>query len=180
MSQRRAIRVLDTIADIGTLLALAIAGVGQFLPWVHTVTTRQAGSGSAGPPTMESVTDFQMWHATHSGTALAVAAVLICFSLVFSPGGLVRKVLVFLMFAAVFTAICFQAMVFTPMPITAAHAAFAETRLTSGPGFYVALVPTIIAGMLCLVRMIWTMSGPSKTLPLAELVSRDPRPTDQA
>jgi hypothetical protein len=26
-------------------------------------------------------------------------------------------------------------------------------------------VPTIIAGVLCLVRMIWTMTGPSKALP---------------
>jgi hypothetical protein len=117
------------------------------------------------PPTAESAVEFQMWHATHSGTALAVAAVLICLSLVFNPGGKVRKILVVLMFAAVLTAICFQAMIFTPMPITAAHAAFAETRLTSDVGFFVALVPTIIAGVLCLVRMTWTMTGSSKTLP---------------
>ena len=165
MSERKAVRVLDTIADIATLLALAIAGVGQFLPWVHTITQRQMGSGSVVPPTAESVVEFQMWHATHSGTALAVAAVLVCLSLVFNPGGRVRKILVVLMFAAVLTAICFQAMIFTPMPITAAHAAFAETRLTSDVGFFVALVPTIIAGVLCLVRMTWTMTGPSKTPP---------------
>ena len=103
--------------------------------------------------------------------ALAVAALLICLSLVFNPGGRNRKVLVLLMFVAVFTAICFQAMIFSPMPITAAHAAFAEIRLTDDIGFYVALVPTIIAGVLCLVRMIWTMTGPSKTLP-AEPCSR--------
>ena len=165
MSERRAIRVLNTAADIAMLLALGIAGVGQFLPWVRTITPRPMGSGSVVERTVESTVEFQMWHATRSGAALAVAALLICLSLVFNPGGRNRKVLVLLMFVAVFTAICFQAMIFSPMPITAAHAAFAEIRLTDDIGFYVALVPTIIAGVLCLVRMIWTMTGPSKTLP---------------
>jgi hypothetical protein len=162
MSERTAIRVLDTIADIGTLLALAVAGIGQFLPWVHVLPSRPLGKGVEVPEVGTSVVDFQMWHAMHSGTALAVAAVLVCLSLVFNPGGRVRRILVFLMFAAVFAAIAFQAMIFTPMPITAAHAAFAETRLVDEPGFYVALVPTIIAGVLCLVRMIWTMAIPAR------------------
>ena len=74
MSAGRGIRVLDAIADIATLLVLAIAGVGQFLPWVHTIPARQMGSGSVPPPTAESAVEFQMWHATHSGTALAAAA----------------------------------------------------------------------------------------------------------
>jgi hypothetical protein len=54
MSEGRGIRMLDTIADITTLLALAIAGVGQFLPWVHTITPRQMGSGSVVERTAES------------------------------------------------------------------------------------------------------------------------------
>jgi hypothetical protein len=123
-------------------------------------------SGSMVPPTAEAVVEFQMWHVAHSGPALAVAALLVCLSLVFNPTGKLRKTLVFLMFAAVFTAICFEAMIFTPMPITSAHTAFAQTQLNCDSGFFVALVPTIIAGALCLVRMIWTMTGPSmKPLP---------------
>jgi len=173
MTERRAIRVLDTIADIGTLLALAVAGVGQFMPWVHVFPAKPPGSGAAVPQIAESVVEFQLWHVMHSGTALAVAAVLVCLSLVFNPPGLVRKLLVFLMSAAVFTAICFEAMIFTPMPITPAHAAFAETRLSVESGFTVALVPTIIAGVLCLVRMIWTMTLSAQPAAQAEIPRRD-------
>jgi hypothetical protein len=48
MSERRAIRVLDTIADIGTLLALAVAGVLCLVRmiWTMTVSARPAAGVS--------------------------------------------------------------------------------------------------------------------------------------
>jgi len=163
MSERRVIRVLDTIADLLTLLALAVAGVGQFLPWMRALSFPKVPlAGLGGSQAAESMIEFQMWHVMRSGPALAAAAVLVCLSLVFNPRGLARKILVSLMFAAVFTAVCFEAMIYSPMPITPMHSEFGGIGRMEQPGFFVALVPTIIAGLLCLVRMVWTMAIPAR------------------
>ena len=145
-------RILDVIFDILTLLALAIAGVGHFLPWF----TIRGDTLDAGL----SPIDFQMWHAAHSGTALGVAALLVGASLVFEFGSRGRKLLVLLMFASVLVSIGFQVMIYTPYPITEAHRQFAECDWSELDGFLVAFVPSIIAGVLCLARMGWTMTAP--------------------
>jgi len=177
MSERRVLRVLDTIADLLTLLALAVAGVGQFLPWMRTLSLPKvpvAGLvGLGGSQAADSMIEFQMWHVMRSGPALAAAAVLVCLSLVFNPRGLARKILVSLMFAAVFTAACFETMIYSPMPITPMHSEFGGIGRMELPGFFVALVPTIIAGLLCLVRMVWTMAIPARPAAQAEIPRRD-------
>jgi len=42
--------------------------------------------------------------------------------------------------------------------LTPAHAEFGQFRLVARDGFSVALVPTIIATVVCAARMVWTMA----------------------
>jgi hypothetical protein len=113
-------------------------------------------------PTPEALVDFQMWHVTRSGAALAAAGVLVLLSLTLNLGTAARKLLVVLMFASLATAICYEVMIYTPLPITPAHAEFGQLRLAEQPGFFVALVPTIVAAAVCAARMVWTMAWRSK------------------
>jgi len=167
-------RILDAIADVAILAALVVAGIGQFMPWVtvyrgSTYGTRPVRSaieaalpGEATPepelPTAEAVAEFQMWHMARSGAALAAAGVLVLLSLTLNLGAAGRKLLVVLMFASLAAAICFEVMIYTPLPITPAHAEFGQLRLNAQYGFSVALAPTIIAAIVCAARMIWTMA----------------------
>ena len=113
-------------------------------------------------PSNESLIEFQMWHVTRSGASLAAAGVLVLLSLTMNLGAAARKLLVVLMFASLAAAICFEAMIFTPLPITPDHAEFGQFRLAEQEGFIVALVPTIVAAVVCAARMVWTMAWRSK------------------
>ena len=185
-------RILDAVADVVILAALVVAGIGQFMPWIgvyrgSTYGTRPArsavetalsgvkaalpgvkadlpGDATAEPelPTAERVAEFQMWHVTRSGAALAAAGLLVLLSLTLNVGGVARKFLVVLMFACLAAAICFEAMIFTPLPITPDHAEFGQFRLVQQQGFVVALAPTIVAAVVCAARMVWTMAWRSK------------------
>jgi hypothetical protein len=168
-------RVLDAIADVIILAALVVAGIGQFMPWmriypdrphIKTAPIKVAVPAEASPvpdrPTTEELVEFQMWHVTRSGAALAAAGVLVLLSLTLDLGAAARKLLVVLMFASLAAAICFEVMIYTPLPITPAHAEFGQLRLAEQPGFFVALVPTIIAAVVCAARIVWTMAWRSK------------------
>jgi len=188
-------RILDVITDVLTLLALAIAGVGHFLPWFEEYTDRYqerhydyereelgveqigeevAEKEAAGDDREEHVLpiDFQMWHAVRSGIALALAAILVGASLTLDLGVGTRKLLVFLMFVTMLAAIGFQVMICTPYPITEAHRQFASVHWRELDGHLAALIPSVIAGALCLVRMGWTMTASSK--PNGPSVAREP------
>ena len=196
-------RILDVITDVLTLLALAIAGVGHFLPWFEIQRPyrergeayvydyhepgrsetdfrdgeRRADAGGR-PSATESLekglppVDFQMWHAARSGIALAVAALLVGISLTLDLGLGVRKLLVFLMFVSVLMGIGFQVMLFTPYAITEAHRQFAASNWRETETYFVALIPSIIACALCLVRMGWTMPISAEARP--PQVDREP------
>ena len=164
-------RILDAIADVTILAALVVAGIGQFMPWMRVYPDKGRGPSpashvaSAGEPasaldmpTAEELIDFQMWHVTRSGTALGAAGVLVLLSLTMNLGAAARKLLVVLIFAGLVAAICFEVMIFTPLPITPAHAQFGQVRLMEQAGFLVALVPTVIAAVVCAARMVWTMA----------------------
>jgi hypothetical protein len=168
-------RILDAIADVVILVALVVAGIGQFMPWMRirpdrtrtlTSAIKIALPAEASPawdvPTPEALVEFQMWHVTRSGAALAVAGVLVVLSLTLNLGAGARKLLVVLMFASLAAAICFEVMIYTPLPITPAHVEFGQLHLDQQDGFLVALVPTIIAAVICAVRMVWTIAWRSK------------------
>jgi hypothetical protein len=168
-------RILDATADVVILAALVVAGIGQFMPWVRVYADRARsvapavkavlpGEAVLAPdmPSNESLIEFQMWHVTRSGAALAAAGVLVLLSLTTNLGAAARKLLVVLMFASLAAAICFEAMIFTPLPITPAHAEFGQFRLAQQEGFIVALAPTIVAAAVCAARMVWTMAWRSK------------------
>ncbi len=163
-------RILDVIADALILLALAIAGAGHILPWaqVRVPEEKQADVRAEGPssaarhrepphrsyPTYEPVpVEFQIWHAKRSGIALGVAALLVGASLALDFGVTARKFLVLLTFAGILAAITFQIMIYSPYPITAAHESFDTSALYEREGFLVALIPSVIACVLCVVRM---------------------------
>ncbi|MBN2475349.1 MAG: hypothetical protein JXB62_12125 [Pirellulales bacterium] len=151
-------RILDVITDILTLLALVFAGFGHLLPWI-----RVGDGGLIGIPM-----EFQMWHAARSGIALGAAALLVGASLAFDLGTGARKLLVLLMFAAVLTALVFQVLIFSPYPMSEMHQLLMrDPSWRQDDGFLVALVPSMIAGGLCLVRMAWTMIpwGSGRQLP---------------
>ena len=128
-------RILDAIADVVILAALVVAGIGQFMPWMGlyhpgrtpdpTSAIKIALSAEASPasdlPTTDELVEFQMWHVTRSGAALAVAGVLVLLSLALNLGAAARKLLVVLMFASLAAAICFEVMIYTPLPITPEH-----------------------------------------------------------
>lgn len=171
-----AMRILNVITDILTLLALAIAGVGHFLPWTDIQVEKRVPRGEvrleipdelaevspAGLDQQPSPLEFQGWHVVRSGTALGLAAVLVGVSLVMDPRARARKLLVFLMFAAVLTALVFQVMIYSPYPFSEVHRSFQGASIRELQGYYLALIPTIIAGALTLVRMGWTMIIPSR------------------
>jgi hypothetical protein len=147
-------RLFDIIADVLILLALTVAGVGHFLHWFR------AFSPFGRPILSRELVDFQAWHAIRSGAALVVLAALVFVSLTVPIGARVRKVLVLLMFFATLTAIIFQALVFSPYGAGRWWEDLPELRADGG--YFAALVPTIFAGVFCLIRMIWTMGATDK------------------
>jgi len=148
-------RIFDVIADILVLLAIAVAAIGHLMPWMKN---------TAG--TLELTTiEFQQWYALRSGAALGAAALLVGFSLVFDPGVRLRKLLVLLTFASVFVAIVFQMMIYSPYTITGAPLLPAGTDPHETDGFLMAVISTVVAGALCLVRMTWTMTASAAAAP---------------
>ena len=175
-------RILDVIADTLILLALAIAGAGHILPWAQVrvpdeqKTADRQGSSAAGAErhdfhrrgssSYEPVpVEFQVWHAKRSGIALGVTALLVGASLALDLGVRARKFLVLLMFAGALAAIAFQLMIYSPYPITDAHRSFDTEFLYEREGFFVALIPSIIACALCVIRMSWTMTASAQRKP---------------
>ena len=182
-------RFLDVITDILILVALAVAGVGHFLPWFEieekaivesaspdaadgdaaddsdAEAGKEAAKDAAEEPLGEgpSALDFQVWYAARSGIALAVAALLVGTSLTLNLGVGTRKLLVLLMFGSVLVALAFQAMIWTPFPITETHRQLAGSNWHLNQQEYLlALVSSAVAGALCLVRMAWTMTASPK------------------
>ncbi len=191
-------RILDVIADVLTLLALAVAGAGHMLPWVDmrveqpeqkNEAAADADAGYAHGPgrdyryhemgnrdRYEPVPiEFQIWHASRSAIALAAAAVLVGLSLVFRLGVLARKFLVLLMFAAMAAAVAFQLMIYSPYPFTGAHRSLETSSLHELDGYFVAMIPSIIAGVLCVLRMGWTMTASAQpAAPRYDLIDKTP------
>jgi hypothetical protein len=142
--------ILNVVADILTLVALTIAGVGHILPWFRP-------SSWPNPPLDENLLNFQAWHAARSGLALGVLAVLIGLSLAINWGAVMRRLLTLGMFLSAFVALAFEVLTQSPYHFTDAHKAVAQTAFRFNDGFLVALIPTCFAVFFCLVRMIWTM-----------------------
>jgi hypothetical protein len=171
-------RFLDAAADILTLAALAAAGLGHLAPWIQIEARDQVwGSQQAQRPAESNPAlpasvanphpkqavpgDLQIWHAMRSGAALGLAALLVGVSLTVSLGVRIKKILVLLMFVCVLAAIVFQILIFSPYPITDAHRSLGMYTLDKHDGFLYALVPSLIAAGLCLLRMTWTMTASS-------------------
>ena len=167
-------RLLDVIADILILLALAVAGVGHFLPWFEMGDETVQASAPADDPAADAgddadkedlgggptAIDFQIWYATRSGAALAVAALLVGVSLAMNLWVGARKILVLLMFASVLAALAFQGMIWSPFPISEIHRQFVDSNWhLNDKAYLVAIVSTAVAAALCLVRMAWTMTA---------------------
>ena len=171
-------RILDVTADILMLMALAVAGIGHFLPWARVRVERRVDvpvsvlesdsplegrmdsphSYPGGGYHYESLPlEFQWWHVVRSGSALGVAALLVGISLVWNPRVTTRKLLVLFMFVSLLAAIVFQVMIYSPYPISEVHRSLDVSSVHELEGFYVAFVPTIIACALSLARMGWTM-----------------------
>ena len=106
--------------------------------------------------------EFQIWHAARSGVALAVAAAMVGVSLMFRLGVGARKFLVLLMFASVLASVAFQLMIYSPYPFTEAHRSLESSTLHELEGYFVALIPSIIAGIFCVLRMGWTMTATTR------------------
>ncbi|MHC4401244.1 MAG: hypothetical protein ACYTG0_16345 [Planctomycetota bacterium] len=70
-----------------------------------------------------------------------------------------RKLVVLLMFASVAAAIVFQVMIYSPYSFTEAHRTFDPASMRELDGFLVSLIPSVIAGVICVVRMLWTMTA---------------------
>ncbi len=161
-------RIFDVIADILILLALAFAAVGHLLPWakpeqeksIEIANTETQNEPANAETQLEStLTEFQQWYALRSGAALGAAALLVGFSLVFDPGLRLRKLLVLLTFASVFVAIVFQMMIHSPYTIATAPRLPDGAALRGTDDFLWAVISTVVAGALCLVRMTWTMTA---------------------
>lgn len=147
-------RFFDILFDVLTLLALAVAGVGHFVKWFRW----------DGPPAaVAELVEFQGWHAVWSGAALIVLAVLVFLSLTVPLGARARKGVVLLMFFATLAAIIFQVLPFSPYG-RLLHGVV-ESPHPDG-GYFAALIPTVFAGLCCLIRMTWTM-GATDHPPLA-------------
>jgi hypothetical protein len=145
-------RILDVITDILTLVALAIAGAGHFLHWANVGMDRLHA-------TQPLPLELQEWQASRSGIALGVAAFLVFISLVFDLGTRTRRFLVIFTFVAVLVAIAFQLVIYSPYPVTQAQQALGNLSVYAANGFLVALIPSIVAAGLCLLRMTWTMTA---------------------
>ncbi|NQT39328.1 MAG: hypothetical protein HQ581_17660 [Planctomycetes bacterium] len=189
-------RILDVIADVLTLLALAVAGAGHMLPWVEIRVEqpeqKSEAAADAGQEKRPGRVDhyhhmsdryryepvpieFQIWHASRSGIALAAAAVLVGLSLVFRLGVIARKFLVLLMFASTAAAVAFQLMIYSPYPFTEAHRSLETSSLHELDGYFVAMIPSIIAGVLCTLRMGWTMTASAQpAAPRYDLLDKAP------
>jgi hypothetical protein len=90
---------------------------------------------------------------------LVLAGVLVGVSLTSNLGIRLRKILVLLIFACVLVAVVFQILIFSPYPLTDAHRSLALYSLRYESGFMMALIPSLIAAGLCLVRMLWTVTA---------------------
>jgi hypothetical protein len=195
--------LLNVIADILTLVAIAVAGVGHMLPWFRTEGRFDQFNwqgkrelfveGKAGPRDLEAerqkmeearqqraveLMEFQSWHALRSGVALGGLTILVALSLAISWGPVCRRFLVLLMFGCALAALLFITLSLTHYPITETHRRLAGT-VREDDGFLVALVPTCFALAFCLIRMIWTM--PPQRVKLVETPppSRPPRMVDE-
>jgi hypothetical protein len=166
-------RFLDAVADILTLAALAVAVLGHLAPWIQMqghvpvpevplagLSADSNAAPASGPYSQRPVPgDLQMWHAMRSAAALGAAALLVGISLTLHLGVRARKIFVLLIFACVLAAIVFQVLIFSPYPITEAHRWLATYPVDRHEGFLFALIPSLIAAGLCLVRMMWTMTA---------------------
>ena len=154
------------MADILTLAALAVACLGHLAPWIGVDVEAQVRESGVSAERVLAASDYnavpgdlQLWHAMRSGAALALAGVLVGVSLTSNLGIRMRKILVLLTFACVLAAVVFQILIFSPYPLTEAHRSLALYSLRHHPGFLMALIPSLIAAGLCLVRMLWTMTA---------------------
>jgi hypothetical protein len=169
--------ILNVVFDILTLMAIVIAGVGHMLPWFRSdlradrimgkefkgdfrdfqqAEQARHAEDEARRQTSIEIMAFQAWHASRSGVALAVLAVLVSLSLLINWRPLMRRILVLAMFASCLVAILFITLSMTHYPITEWHRQYAG-RLWTDAGFVTALAPTCFAAAFCLIRMIWTM-----------------------
>ena len=178
----------NVIADMLTLMAIAVAGVGHMLPWFRTdgrfdqfgwqvnivfkdgkvegaeMEEQRRKTEEARQQRAVELMEFQSWHALRSGAALAGLTFLVALSLAISWGPVCRRFLVLLMFCCALAALLFITLSLTHYPITETHRRLAGT-LREAEGFFVALVPTCFALGFCLIRMIWTMP-PVRTKPV--------------
>lgn len=176
--------VLNIIADILTLLAITVAGVGHMLPWFmpprsYSRPPERPSFGKelkdplkiqeeqkedqkkveeAWREQKEELMDFQGWHAIRSGVALGVLTLLVGLSLVFTWGPTARRFLVLLMFVAALTTVVFLTLPYSAYPLTEMHRNISKSQRNFQEYLYlVALIPICIALGITLLRMIWTM-----------------------
>jgi hypothetical protein len=147
---------LNVLADVLTLTAVCIAAIGHVLPWFDQTRV--------GIPGFEmGIRDIQLEHSAPSGIALGVLAGLVCLSLAFNWGPIMRRLFNLAMFISAFAALLFELMIFSnsmgwgfQRPI--------QLRDTE-TGFGLALVPTICAVAISLLRMLWTMPAGRRIRP---------------
>jgi hypothetical protein len=156
--------VLNVIADILTLLAVCVAAVGHVFPWLN-----RERMGIHEEAAVQWLREFQIWHATRSGIALAVLGALVCLSLVFRFGPTMRRLLNLAMFAGAFIALLFELLIFSNY-FSGEDQRQIQMRDTD-VGFLLAMVPTCFAVAFCLLRMLWTMP-PSRPPSPAQLDKR--------
>ena len=163
---------LNVIADILTLVAVAVSGVGHVLPWFRADPYAMPRlkmdfkDGFKNVPFQldeqalhtknQEYMEFQAWHVMRSGPALGVLALLTALSLAFPWGAFCRRILVLLMFASAVTAIFFIAIAYSPFPFSDGHRQIAG-QFRESYGFLTSLIPACVAAGICLIRMIWTM-----------------------
>jgi len=142
--------ILNVIADVLTLLAVCLAAVGHVLPWFNVSRLQ---FGQLWQP-QEALWNFQAWHASRSGVALAILGLLVCVSLIANLGPMARRILNLAMFASAFIALLFELMIFSNAP------AFVVNNIhlhQTEVGFALSMIPTCFAIFFSLVRMLWTM-----------------------
>lgn len=172
---------LNVLADILTLLAVAISGIGHMFPWyqpsINMVYSearetdyqkqlkRQQEMRDEHEAKVLAVQNqlFEMQSdlAIKSGASLGLLALLASASLVIPWGATGRRLLVLLMFASAVSAVVFINMGFSPYFVPPE---LSRTMREDYPGFPLALAPACVAGVLCLIRMLWTMP-PQRDLP---------------
>jgi hypothetical protein len=177
---------LNVLADILTLLAVAVAGVGHMFPW-FTPMVPYVDNWNVPQPKLKALQDereekfrqlrpeliqYQTPLAVKSGACLAALTLLCAFSLLVDWGLAFRRLLVLLMFLCAAAAVLFITMGFSPytMPENLVG------NFREEWGFLLALIPTCFAAGFCLIRMLWTMPSwrdkaptkPISTIPLEQ------------